>query len=68
MNIVNMNRETGDPGRKLRLEDQVQRLTTYNTMLRETLQELYEWQGVTSPYSHSDAYELCLKKCKKVLS
>ncbi len=63
---INTNRETGDPGRKLRLEDQVQRLKTFNTLLVDTLCDAKQFMVYGTRGSHAERD--LLKKINKVLS
>ena len=67
MAIINMDRKTLEAqrlSRRFRLEDQVQRLQTYNTLVRDLLRELV---SLTEP-DLSDTHNECLKKCEKALA
>ena len=62
--VVNTNKEPPNLTGKWRLEDQVQRLQTYNMLLSDLLRELV---SLTEP-DLSDTHNECLKKCEKALA
>jgi len=57
---------------KRKLKDEVQRLTTYNTLLWITLNELYDHQSQAQRTGQSagelESYKQCMERCEKVLS
>ena len=65
MTKLNMNREVplAEPSAEL------QRLRTHNTLLLETLRELYEYELQADAPCEGDrpALERCMKHCKKVI-
>ncbi len=71
---INRNREPIGQGevRETRLEDQVQRLQTYNTLLRDTLMELYDLNAAAEVLgrkaTESPDYIHIMNKAKKVLA
>jgi len=63
---INRNRKAGiDLARKTRLEDQVQRLQTYNDLLHTTLADLYVLH--TTPGISLVSEQDTLKKVRKVI-
>ncbi len=76
MNVINMNRNSvaGQIAtRKRRLEDEVQRLKTFNTLALDTLRELYEFRLAFPSKLPQGSMNWCHEKAltakvKKVLS